>query len=138
MAQRDPDPDNRPVFLELFRIHFPVEAVASFIHRVTGVVLVLAIPAGLALVMYSAESAAAFRRVGDWLDRPGLVLIQAVILAAAIHHLLAGVRLLFMDAGLGVALPEARKTAWGSLAGAGLALVAALVVLWPGGDGFVP
>ncbi len=139
MARRTHDPHDRPVFLKLLRIHFPVGAVTSFLHRVTGVILVLAIPPALALVMYSAESPEHFRRVEVWLEGPALVLAQSLVLAAAIHHLLAGLRMLLMDAGVGVALPWARKSAWGTLAVAGVALVAGLVAFcWPEGAGLVP
>jgi Succinate dehydrogenase/Fumarate reductase transmembrane subunit. len=35
---------HRPVFLELWRIHLPIPAVVSILHRVSGVLMVLSIP----------------------------------------------------------------------------------------------
>jgi succinate dehydrogenase / fumarate reductase cytochrome b subunit len=135
MAKTPADPYGRPVFLNLFRFHFPVGAVASFVHRVTGVVLVLAVPAALGLAEYSTRSASHFRWVAAILDTPLAALLGAVALAALVHHLVAGVRVMLMDVGVGVHLPAARASAWGSLVIAGISGVLALVGLWPAGEG---
>lgn len=135
MAKTPADPYGRPVFLNLFRFHFPVGAVASFIHRVTGVLLVLAVPTGLGLAEYSTRSASHFRWVAAILDTPWAAVLGAMVMAALVHHLVAGVRVMLMDIGVGVRLPAARASAWGSLAAAGVSGVLALVVLWPAGEG---
>lgn len=123
--------DFRPVFLDLRRIHFPVGAVVSILHRISGVVLILAVPGALFLAEYSSRSATHFRWVADLLDGVGAAVAGALLLAVLAHHLAAGVRLMLIDAGVGVALSPARRSAWGSLAVAGLAGLAALVTLWP-------
>ncbi|MFA9461737.1 succinate dehydrogenase, cytochrome b556 subunit [Thiohalorhabdus sp. Cl-TMA] len=135
MAMKPTDPFRRPIFLDLLRIRFPVGAWASILHRITGILLILAIPASLFLMAYSARSAAHFRQTAAWLENGWVELVLALVLGAVTHHLLAGVRILLMDAGIGLALPAARRTAWGSLVLAGLAVVGALILFWayPGG-----
>lgn len=127
MPGKPRDPGGRPVFLGLSHIRFPVGAIASITHRITGVVLALAVPAAVVLMAYSAQAPYQFQRVAAWLDSLPGVLGVALVAAAATHHLLAGVRVLVMDAGHGESLTTARRTAWGSLAGAVVAGIATLV-----------
>ena len=135
MAKPPADPLNRPVFLDLRRIRFPVGAVASILHRITGALLVGAVPAGLGLAEYSTRSATHFRWVVGLLDTPWLALLGAVLMAGLVHHLVAGVRVVLMDVGVGVGLAAARRSAWGSLVAAALAGGVALMLLWPDGGG---
>ncbi len=119
----------RPTFLDLRRIHFPVGAVASILHRLTGVVLLLVVPAALGLVAYSSSSPAHFHQVAQLLDGPLATLGLALILAAVLHHLFAGLRILLMEAGIGGQLPFARRTAWAALILAALGGLGVLVGL---------
>ncbi|HKL78388.1 MAG TPA: succinate dehydrogenase, cytochrome b556 subunit [Gammaproteobacteria bacterium] len=132
------DPFNRPIFLDLRRIRFPVGAIASILHRITGVILLAAIPAALGLIAYSSRSPDHFRTVARWLDGPVIAVLLALVMGAAVHHLLAGLRILFMDAGWGVDRATARRTAWGSLMAAAVAVVATAGWLLSGGGGHVP
>ncbi|MCC6473083.1 MAG: succinate dehydrogenase, cytochrome b556 subunit [Burkholderiales bacterium] len=120
----------RPAFFDLLQIQLPVGAVTSILHRVSGVLLALAIPFGVFLLGLSlqgahgyAEAAAVF---GRWPVRVGLV---AVIWALS-HHLLAGLRHLLMDVDLGSRLRSARRSAWTvNLAAGALAILAGVVLL---------
>jgi succinate dehydrogenase / fumarate reductase cytochrome b subunit len=138
MAMKPVDPKNRPVFLDLRRIRFPVGAIASILHRITGVILVLAIPTALGLIAHSSTSPAHFRQVGRWLEGPLAAVALAVVLGAAVHHLLAGFRILFMDAGIGVRLGAARLSAWAALLIAAASGGAALVWWIAQGGAHVP
>lgn len=131
MPKMRPPVPSRPVFLDLRRIHFPVGAVASILHRLTGVLLILAVPGTLWLAEYSSRSAVHFRRVEGLLDHPAAAVVGAVVMAGLAHHLLAGVRLMLIDVGVGVALPAARRSAWGSLAAAAMVGLLTVVALWP-------
>ncbi|GAA4409685.1 succinate dehydrogenase, cytochrome b556 subunit [Quisquiliibacterium transsilvanicum] len=122
----------RPVFLDLRRIGLPIGAIASLLHRVSGILLVLALPPAALWFERSLASAAAFESsraaLGSWPGRFALVLLAW----ALAHHVLAGVRHLLMDSGVGARLPAARRSAAFCLAAAGLvAAVAALFAWWP-------
>lgn len=113
-----------PVFLNLLRIRFPVGAIASIAHRVAGVLLFLALPPlalGLDASLRSEAGFEALREVfaGPWRGLLGLVLVWA-----AAHHLLAGIRHLLMDVGFGSGLAQARASARAVLV---VALVLALL-----------
>ncbi|HKJ72158.1 MAG TPA: succinate dehydrogenase, cytochrome b556 subunit [Gammaproteobacteria bacterium] len=128
-------PARRPVFLDLRRIHFPVGAVASILHRLSGLLLVLAVPAALGLAEYSSRSAPHFRWVAGLLDTRTAALLGAVLLAALVHHLLAGIRLMLMDVGVGVGLAAARRSAQACLLVAAVSGLLGLAALWPAGGG---
>ena len=106
----------RPVFLDLARIRFPVGAVASMGHRVSGVVLVIALPLAVLALQRSLE--------GDALAFAGWMRLPAALLAwAAAHHLFAGIRHLLMEADIGSSLHPARRSAYAALiAGAAIGL----------------
>ncbi len=104
--------NKRPVHLDLFRIRLPVPGVLSILHRITGVLLFLAIPALIYLLDLSLISASGFHSVAEGLHTlTGKVLLFALVWAFA-HHLLAGIRYLLIDIDLGLDRPTARLSAW--------------------------
>lgn len=108
----------RPVFLDLARIRFPVGAVASMGHRISGVALVAALPFALLALQGSLQGEAP--AVSGWLRVPA-----ALLAWAAAHHLFAGIRHLLMEMGVGSSLPSARRSAYAALiAGAAIGLAA--------------
>ena len=126
MPLKDPKPaKRRPVFLDLRRIHFPPQAIASIAHRLTGVLMLLAILPATWLFTLSLSGPEGFARAGQaltgWPAR-----IAALLLALSLaHHLFAGIRYLLLDIDIGIARQTARRSAlWvmgaGVLAGLGL------------------
>ena len=115
----------RPRFFDLLRIRFPIGAVASFLHRVSGLLLVLALPLLAEAFGRSLAGQAGFDEVTQAL-RGWPAALAAVVLAWALtHHVLAGIRHLAMDAGIGWRLGQARTSATWVIA-AGIAVAAAL------------
>jgi succinate dehydrogenase / fumarate reductase cytochrome b subunit len=101
-----------PVYLNLFRIRFPVGAVASIAHRVSGVCLFLSLPFWIYLLDLSLTGPEGFMQTlgilqSTW-TRAGLLLAAW----SFFHHLLCGVRFLLLDAGVGCELRQARRSAW--------------------------
>jgi len=110
----------RPVFLDLRRIRFPVGAIASMGHRISGVALAIALPFAVLALQRSLD--------GDSLALAGWMRIPAALLAwAAAHHLFAGIRHLLMEAGIGSSLPAARRSAYAALIGGAAIALAAFV-----------
>ncbi len=107
----------RPRFLDLLKIHMPVGAVASFGHRISGLLLVLSIPFGLYLLDLSLRSPQGFAQVAHWLTGIGAHLLLILLGWLLFHHLLGGIRYLAIDMDWGVARDTARRSAWGVLAG---------------------
>lgn len=100
-----------PVFLNLAQIRFPIGAIASIAHRVAGVLLFIALPVVALMLDASLRTEAGFVAVRDLLSSPLWIATAAVLLWALVHHLLAGVRHLLMDVGVGSELVRARASA---------------------------
>lgn len=114
---------HRPVFLNLARLRFPVGAVASIGHRVSGVVLVLALPFAVLALEHSLRSETAFFAAAGWMRLPA-----ALFAWACAHHLFAGIRHLLTDVDIGASLPAARRSAYAALIAAGAVGLAFLVL----------
>lgn len=101
----------RPQFFSIWRLHLPLPAWVSILHRASGVLLFLALPLALYLLARSLASAQGYAQVQDWLAAPPARLLAFLLLWAGLHHLLAGLRHLAQDLGLGLAWPAARRSA---------------------------
>ncbi len=102
----------RPVFFDLLRIRFPVTAVVSIGHRISGVVLALFIPVLAYLLQLSLDSAGTFSAVLALFRHPAVRVIVVLFAWALAHHVLAGVRHLLFDVHVGTRLGSARASAW--------------------------
>jgi succinate dehydrogenase / fumarate reductase, cytochrome b subunit len=102
----------RPVNLNLISFKFPLPALVSIGHRITGVLLFFLVPFALyilqALVAYSLGSSQTF-----YFLSPNFFwkLIIWAMLAVTAYHIIAGVRHLIMDFGVGESFSVAQKTA---------------------------
>lgn len=113
----------RPKHLNLLRIHFPVPAVVSILHRVSGAGMVVMLPVALWLLDLSLGDRSDFGFVAGVLGHPLSKLVALGLCWAFIHHLLAGIRFLLIDVGWGAELAQARASAW-AVAGLAAALTA--------------
>ncbi len=120
---------SRPVYLNLLKIRLPIPGVVSFAHRVSGVLLFIAIPFSIYLLEHSLADPASYQAVRALLWHPLVVPFTVVLAWSLLHHLLAGIRFLLIDLDIGIEKFTARKTAWAVLFGA-LALSALLLVRW--------
>lgn len=104
--------DARPVFLNLFQIRFPCTAIASILHRVSGVVNFLALALWVSVLDCSLRSPAGLASVKAWFQLPLIKFVLWGFLAALTYHVLAGIRHLFADVELGESLGVARFSAY--------------------------
>lgn len=87
----------QPVYLNLFQFKFPATAIASILHRVSGVILFLALPLLLWALQLSLRSAKDFEHFQSLGGHFVCKLIVWGILAALFYHLIAGIRHMLMD-----------------------------------------
>ena len=100
------------MFFNLFQIQMPVGALTSIMHRITGVVLALGIPLALYALHLSLDSEQSYARLAQIASTVLFKVAAIIFIWALSHHLLAGVRHLFMDVDVGSHLPAARRSAW--------------------------
>ncbi len=104
---------NRPVYLNLFRLHLPVTGWVSILHRVSGVILFLALPFALYLFERSLRHQAGFDEAIAIVDGPVGRLVLLAVIASLAHHVFAGLRHLALDIHWGVEKNRARQSAHG-------------------------
>jgi succinate dehydrogenase / fumarate reductase cytochrome b subunit len=94
----------RPVNLDLRTIKLPVTAYTSILHRISGVILFV----GIAIMLYAMDKSLAseegFGEVKACLTSPLAKLIIWGLLSALLYHMVAGIRHLIMDTGVGETL----------------------------------
>ena len=90
---------SRPVNLDLQTMHFPVTAIASILHRVSGVMVFVAVGILLWLLSISLSSPIGFIQATQMVDGFFVKLILWGILTALAYHIAGGVRHLLMDLG---------------------------------------
>ena len=112
---------SRPVFLEIPNIRLPIPGIVSILHRISGVILFVMLPVLLYLLSGTLSRESAFETYRAIVSNPLVKLTLIGVLWAYLHHFLAGIRFLFLDAHKGLELNTARNTAK-------LAFTAALVL----------
>ena len=121
--------DSRPKHLNLLQIRLPLTGVVSIAHRISGVLLVLSIPLGIYLLERSMRGPEEFSWLSGLLStlpvRLGLLLLGM----AVAYHLIAGIRFLLIDLGVGEHLEAARRGAWSVVGASVIVLIIALVVV---------
>jgi succinate dehydrogenase / fumarate reductase cytochrome b subunit len=120
----------RPKYLNLLEIRLPVGGVVSILHRVSGVVLVLALPALLFLLDLSLQSEQQYQTVTALLATPAMRAAGVVLVWFLAHHLLAGVRHLLLDLDIGIDRDAARRSAWATLGIGLLVAVTMAICVW--------
>jgi len=101
---------SRPKHLDLTKIRFPVMAIVSGMHRISGAVLFLFIPLLLWLLQQSLATQQTFESFKSAVSSPLLKLVLLGLLWAYLHHLCAGIRHLALDLDRGTELGAARAS----------------------------
>ena len=112
----------RPVNLDLRTIKLPITAYTSILRRISGVILFV----GLAVLLYALDKSLAseegFEQVKACMTSPLAKLVIWGLLSALLYHLVAGVRHLIMDMGIG-------ETLEGGKLGSKIVLVVSTIVI---------
>ncbi|WOV90979.1 MAG: succinate dehydrogenase, cytochrome b556 subunit [Candidatus Zeuxoniibacter abyssi] len=102
---------DRPKHLNLLQIRLPLPGVLSIFHRISGVLLILALPFFLGALQYSVKSQEGYDCVAQFFSHPLAKLVVWGAAWALFHHLCAGIRFLLLDLHIGVELAAARASA---------------------------
>ena len=94
----------RPVNLDLRTIKLPVTAYTSILHRISGVILFFGLVVMLYALDLSLSGEEGFATVKQTLTSPFAKLLIWGLLSALLYHLVAGIRHLIMDLGIGETL----------------------------------
>lgn len=120
--------DNRPKNIDFSTLNLPLPAIISILHRISGIFVFLGVAVLLYLFDLSLQSEAGFGQVLEILSHSLSKFLVWAILASLLYHLIAGLKHLLMDMGVG-------ETLHGALFGARLTvglffIAAALAGVW--------
>jgi len=116
----------RPVNLDIATFKLPITAYISILHRISGVVLFFVTGLCLWLLDASLASPEGFASVKSMLASPLVKLVLWASLAALAYHLVAGIRHLIMDLGVGESLEG------GTVGAKVVAALAVILILFAG------
>ncbi len=104
----------RPIFLDIPKLgsKMSITAKISILHRISGVLMFLAIPLVLCLFHRSLTSPEFYHAVYHVAKFPIMKLVYLVLIWAIMHHMCAGIRFLFLDIRVGIEKISARKSAY--------------------------
>lgn len=114
----------------LMSYRFPVMAIASILHRISGFLLFLYIPFMLWLLEKTLSSPMSFAQLQQQLLGPVFRFFLWVLLSAAAFHVLAGIKHLTMDLGHLEEKCSARVASWLVIVLAFVAIILLGVWLW--------
>jgi succinate dehydrogenase / fumarate reductase cytochrome b subunit len=122
--------NHRPKNLNLLTISMPIPAIVSILHRISGIILFLAIPLLLWGLRLSLQSEQDFISVHQFLTTPIMKFIIWGCLSAFFYHFVAGIRHLLMDIHIGEELKSGRLTAYLTLGISGILIILTGIWLW--------
>ena len=101
----------RPINLDLTTVKMPVIAIASILHRVSGIIVFIALAIFLTLLHFSLTSAEGFQQVQGYFD---LFIVEFVFwgaLTGLAYHSVFGIRHMIQDLGYWEELESASLSA---------------------------
>lgn len=116
-----------PVFLNLLQIRMPMTAIVSILHRLSGLLLFMALPFFIYILQESLRNVQSFTSLVGLLDSFVVKILLALFIWSAAHHLFAGLRFLLLDIDVGIERQQARHIA---LLVNIMAVVVAASVIW--------
>lgn len=122
--------DKRPVNLDLTTIRFPITAIVSITHRISGVILFGGVAILLWMLQTSLASEESFNSLKELLSTPWIQFLVWGSVAALAWHLVMGIRHMIMDLGFGESLQGGRLGAQIAIVCAVLLIVLAGVWVW--------
>ena len=122
--------DNRPENLDISTIKFPLAAITSITHRITGVILLIGFGFLLYLLQLSLESESGFVLVQELLSGLIVKLLTWAVIACLIYHFIAGCKHLLMDLGIGETNEGAQIGSWLVVVFSAVGILIAGVWIW--------
>ncbi|MED7819039.1 MULTISPECIES: succinate dehydrogenase, cytochrome b556 subunit [unclassified Francisella] len=90
--------------------NFPITAISSILHRISGVILIIAIPLAVVGMNYSLAGPTGYEDTVAVLTKSWVSIFFWLFLSAITYHVYAGIRHIIMDMGFGESMKVAKAT----------------------------
>lgn len=120
----------RPVNLDLTTLAFPITAITSILHRVSGVLLMFGAFAAVWFLAISLRSSADFAMASAMIQTPLGQFLTWGFLSALLFHLVMGLKHLVQDLGFGETFSGSKVLSQSALAISAIFVIAAGVWVW--------
>ena len=90
--------------------NFPVTAISSILHRISGVILIIAIPLAVVGMNYSLAGPSGYENTVAVLTKSWVSIFFWLFLSAITYHVYAGIRHMIMDIGFDESMKVAKLT----------------------------
>lgn len=90
--------------------NFPITAISSIMHRISGVVLIIAIPLCVVAMNYALAGPDGYQQTVTVLTKSWFSVFFWLFLSSITYHVYAGIRHMIMDMGFGESMKVARFT----------------------------
>jgi succinate dehydrogenase / fumarate reductase cytochrome b subunit len=122
--------DNRPKNLDITTLKYPLPAITSLLHRLSGAFIFVGVALMLYLLELSLQSESSFALVQELLDNVIVKFTAWAVLSGLLYHLIAGIKHLIMDLGYGETLKGGFIGACITLVLSAFAIIIAGVWIW--------
>ena len=122
--------DTRPKNLDFSTFNLPLPAITSILHRISGLFIFVGLALLLWLFSESLSSEQGFNNVAMWMDNLIVKLALWAVISGLLYHLIAGIKHLIMDMGIGETLEGAQLGAKLVVALSAISIVLTGVWLW--------
>jgi succinate dehydrogenase / fumarate reductase cytochrome b subunit len=122
--------DNRPKNLDITTFKYPLPAITSLLHRISGAFIFIGVAFMLYLLELSLQSESGFASVQELLSNVFIKLLAWAVLSGLLYHLIAGVKHLLMDLGYGETLKGGFLGACMTIALSAVTIIVAGVWIW--------
>jgi succinate dehydrogenase / fumarate reductase cytochrome b subunit len=102
----------RPMHLNLFVMRFPITAISSIGHRISGIWIFICLPFLLLMLQESLANLESFSNISNKFNNIYYKLFLLSFLIASIYHAIAGIRHIIMDLGFMESKNESKITSW--------------------------
>lgn len=110
--------------------YLPLPGIVSILHRISGAVVFLLLPLLIWLLQMSLASPESYRSLQACIQHPLMKLVLWGLISGLIFHLIAGIRHLLMDTGIGETIDGAQMAAKITLAVSVVSIIGLGVWLW--------
>lgn len=120
----------RPVYLSLTQFGWPITAIASILHRVTGVILFVGIAFLLWMLDLALRSATGFSNAQAVMSQPLPKLVMLAVLSLLTYHVVAGIKHMLLDFHVGDTFEAASASSYAVFVISAILTAALGVWLW--------